>query len=276
MLRLSRLKLKPNRSLCMPTKNAESDGPYRTIRFKLRTIRRDFQNVLIHGDVKKLTSTAEELLRNPTVRKSPSFWDIFAKRTILSAGSLTPVDMAFILKSFDEHKQIGGVYSIIGSRLMTKTRQTNGIAMVTLLEILCRRLKKNYYPELFNVLTQQLPNIMYELPPADLIKILHSLHVAREYNEKTCKVFERKLMAQMDEISAQDIANLSILLSLHGYRCPLLYQRIQECSLRKVQDFSAFTMHRLLWGLENADQDCDVLLVTLDTNSPEIPSQMTR
>ncbi|CEM18602.1 unnamed protein product [Vitrella brassicaformis CCMP3155] len=87
---------------------ATSDGPQRTIKFNLRPIRHDYQNVLVNADVRHLVRTAEKLLVDVATKKKRAFWEIFSKRAKLSMHLLQPLDMAIIGRAFDEHDQDTG------------------------------------------------------------------------------------------------------------------------------------------------------------------------
>eukprot|EP00922_Rhytidocystis_sp_ex-Travisia-forbesii_P050636 GHVS01075230.1.p1 GENE.GHVS01075230.1~~GHVS01075230.1.p1 ORF type:complete len:339 (-),score=65.09 GHVS01075230.1:142-1158(-) len=205
----------PQRSLSMATTNAESDGPFRSLRFRIKPIRHDFQNVLVHADAKKLIATAHELLEHAHVRKSIGFWDIYRKRVILTHTHLSLLQTAVVLRAFDVHKQNKGVYITIANTISsgitghsppTYTAATTsssvgrsssgrnscycsmrcdcvtlpGIATVMLLDIFSRRLKKEkkIYEELFFGLANHVCNVMYMLEPADIVEALYALHRA--------------------------------------------------------------------------------------------------
>eukprot|EP00922_Rhytidocystis_sp_ex-Travisia-forbesii_P012331 GHVS01018599.1.p2 GENE.GHVS01018599.1~~GHVS01018599.1.p2 ORF type:complete len:196 (+),score=105.41 GHVS01018599.1:101-688(+) len=113
----SRPLLAPQRSLSMATAVAESDGPFRSLRFRLKPIRHDFQNVLVHADTNKLIATAHELLEHAHVRKSASFWDIYRKRVVLTHTCFSALETAVILRAFDVHKQDKGIYRTIANTM---------------------------------------------------------------------------------------------------------------------------------------------------------------
>ncbi|PHJ20262.1 hypothetical protein CSUI_005911 [Cystoisospora suis] len=255
----------PGRALCTPTFHGLSDGPYRRIRFSLKPIRHDYHNVLIFGDVRKLGETADELLQQEkkgNTNKSRAFWEIFSKRVKASAHLLPPRIAAKIAKSFDVHNQDTGLFVVLALALSgSMLKKADGFSLLTLTEILSRRLKKFTQDPLFKSIANHLPNVTYQLTAQQLLTFLESFHAAGHMADVyTCKRIARKVHACTGELDHEEIARASVAFAAHGYRDPSIYEALGDRAIEIKDTFSTRSLYRLFSGFHQSAVVCDQLL----------------
>nr|CEL69687.1 TPA: hypothetical protein BN1204_053920 [Neospora caninum Liverpool] len=258
-LSLPRLGGGPGRALCTPTFHGLSDGPYRRLKFSLKPIRHDYRDVLVSADLRKLTETAQELLRKKETKRH-AFWEIFSKRVKASAHMLSPSLMALIARSFDVHDRDTGIYVALATALPESVKRADGPSLLTLSDVFSRRLKRDSNPPLFKAIARQLPNALYQLTGKDVLRILKSLDAAGLADMLACRQAARKLCAELDELDCVDLADASAVFGSQGYRNPELYQALSRRAVDVKDSFDAPTVFRLLSGFSQNAVACENLL----------------
>ncbi|CEM18599.1 unnamed protein product [Vitrella brassicaformis CCMP3155] len=238
---------------------ATSDGPQRSIRFKLRPIRHDYQNVLVNADVRHLVQTAEKLLVDVGTKKKRAFWEIFSKRAKLSMHLLQPLDMAIIGRAFDEHDKDTGVFQEMAAMIPLRITRFDGLSLVAMADLLSRRAKKAM--DTFRSLCSHLPNVMHQLSLNDIVQLLFALDRVDHIDRTVCRRVSRKVAARLShpetktQVEAATIAGLAAAFALHQYRSHPLYRLIARRAVMLADEFDTPSLGRLFHAFNSLSLD---------------------
>lgn len=236
LLRLSpaRLRAGPGPSLCNPVATTNSDGPFRTRKFKLPKIPRDYNNHLPTADVSRLVSQAEQYLFNPQTPFRDT-WETFLKRCSHSCHLLKPIDAAIVLRTVDERNadpQNLLISKVIAEQLHScqRVKKIPGCALVTFFDVYSSRLP--LAQPMLAALVHKIPESMDELNAADVLKILDCLRKAEMKDPLICRKVSRKVMSRIP------------LMNIKGKQsCTLAVPSVDLRSLLQTKRVSAAVCH---------------------------------
>jgi len=248
---------------------ATSDGPFRHMKVKFtdRNRKKNYNEVLVTGDVKKLVDTAQDMLQEHGSKVVPDpVWKQYAKRCVASMHLLKPLELAIIARCFDAYDidLKGAEFNVFGS-LAKQLRETAaqkdfpGLAVLVLADVVARRLQngKNSKEELLDLLGRKACQCMWELSPSNAVEVLTSVTSAGALHPTLCTRVARKVQSQLETLPLGVLAKTAKALAAQEHRDLSLLQGIAHrvCAEGKGYPHSQQCAEDVLSAFQQLDID---------------------